>query len=360
MATVAVAGYRANFFELLVEHFGSRFHLLTGKENFSPSTAFKIDLGSNVTVVRNRYFFNRKILFQHGVVGPCVKAKAAVLILNPRILSVWIVLLIRKLLGKRTILWGHVWPRAGRNSPTDRVRGWMRRLADVILVYTDTEAAELLEVLPNKTVIAVRNALYFRSEMMPAHSSLTPTNFVFVGRLVTEKKPDLLLNAYADFVERLPQVGDLVFIGSGPMQDDLIQRTAELGLSERVRFTGSIEDVRQLKEFYSQSIASVSPGYVGLSLIQSLGFGVPMIIADDEPHAPEVEAVREEENARFFAAGSVDSLTRELVRFSDEAQYWYEKREAISKFCRDRYSSEAMAAAFIDAVTGRRSQVELK
>lgn len=358
MATVAVAGYRANFLELLVEHFGLQFHLLMGREDFDPSIASKIDLGPNMTVVRNRFFFNRNFVFQYGVIGPCVRAKAAVLLLNPRNVSVWIVLLTRKLLGRKTILWGHVWPRAGKDSRTDRVRGWMRGLADMILVYTDTEAANLAEIMPNKMVITLHNALYLKREMEPAHASRTPTNFVYVGRLVAEKKLDLLLDAYEILVESLPQAGDLVFIGSGPMQDDLMQRTAELGLSERVRFTGYIDDVSQLKEFYSQSIASVSPGSAGLSLTQSLGFGVPMIIADDEPHGPEIEAAREGENARFFTTGSVDSLVRELMRFSDEAQYWYERREAISKDCRDRYSSEAMAAAFIEAVTGRRSEVE--
>lgn len=358
MATVIVTDYRANFLELLVEHFGPQFHLLTGKKNFDSSIASRIDLGSNMTVVRNRFFFSHKILFQHGIIGPCVRAKTAVLLLNPRILSVWFILLARKLLGRKTVLWGHAWPRAGKNSPTDRVRGWMRGLADVILVYTDTEAAELLRVIPNKTVIALHNALYFKREMVPARDGQTPTDFIYVGRLVAEKKPELLLSAYATVMEKLPPTCNLVFIGSGPMHDDLVQRTAELGLSDRVRFTGHISDVRQLKEFYSQSIASVSPGYVGLSLIQSLGFGLPMIIADDEPHAPEFEAAREGENARFFTTGSADSLARELMRFSDDAQYWYGKREAISKFCRDRYSSEAMADGFIDAVTGRRREVE--
>jgi glycosyltransferase involved in cell wall biosynthesis len=231
----------------------------------------------------------------------------------------------------------------------------MRGLADVILVYTDTEAAELLRVIPNKSVIALHNALYFKREMEPARNGQTPTDFIYVGRLVAEKKPELLLSAYATVVKKLPPTCNLVFIGSGPVRDGLVQKTAELGLSDRVRFTGHISDGALLREYYGRAIVSVSPGYVGLSLIQSLGFGVPMIIADDEPHAPEVEAVREDENARFFTANSVQSLARELMRFTDEGQYWYEKREEISKFCRDRYSSEAMATAFISAINGPRS-----
>lgn len=355
MAVIAITGYRANFYELVIEHFGLRFRLLTGTETFVPSVASDFKLESNMSVVRNRFFLNRRLMFQHGVIGLCVKAEVTVLVMNPRILSGWIILLIRKFLGKRTVLWGHAWPRAGKHARTARVRGWMHGLADVILAYTQTEAAELLKIMPDKTIIAVPNALYYKREMTPAHNSEAPTNFIYVGRLVAEKKPELLLNAYATLVERLPRTCNLVFVGSGPMQEYLARRTAELGLSERVRFTGHIGDVQQLRKFYSQTIASVSPGYVGLSLIQSLGFGVPMVIADDEPHAPEIEAVREGENARFFTAGSVESLARELMRFTDEGQYWYEKREEISKFARDRYSSEAMAAGFIAAVNGLRS-----
>ena len=353
MAMIAVTDYRANFYDLVIKHFGSRFHLLTGTETFVPSVASDFKLGSNMSVVQNRFFFNRRLMFQHGVIGLCVKAEVAVLVMNPRVLSGWIILLIRKFLGKKTVLWGHAWPRAGKHARTVRVRGWMCSLADVILAYTQTEAAELLEVMPGKTIIAVPNALYYKREMTPAHDGQAPTNFIYVGRLVAEKKPELLLNAYATLVDRLPRTCNLVFVGSGPMQEYLARRTAELGLSDRVRFTGHIADVQQLREFYSRAIASVSPGYVGLSLIQSLGFGVPMVIADDEPHAPEIEAVREGENARFFTADSVESLARELMCFTGEGQYWYEKREEIAKFARDRYSSEAMATEFIAATTGR-------
>lgn len=43
-------------------------------------------------------------------------------------------------------------------------------------------------------------------------------------------------------------------------------------------------------DVYANALVSVSPGYVGLSLTQSLSFGVPMLIAIDEAHVPEIDA----------------------------------------------------------------------
>lgn len=347
----AAVDYRKGFFEQLIRELGSDFHLLAGRDGFTPAIVANIDLGPSMTTVSNRFFAKRKLLFQHGVIGPCVKAEIVVLELNPRILSGWIVLLTRKFLGKRSILWGHAWPRAGKNSRTDWLRGWMRSLAQGIIVYTQTEATELSQKMPGMTIIAAHNALYAKAKMAPLCSAQTPTNFIYVGRLIPGKKPQLLLDAFSIAVKSLPDACNLIFVGSGPLRESLIQRTADLGLSDRVEFPGHIADIGRLKELYGRSIASVSPGYVGLSLIQSLSFGVPMIIAADEPHSPEIEAAREDRNTRAFVANSAEALAQELVHFSNNADQWYKRREAISQECRDHYSVEAMVAAFL-AATG--------
>lgn len=63
-----------------------------------------------------------------------------------------------------------------------------------------------------------------------------PLRVVFLGRLVPYKGPDMLLEAAAGYIKE-GRV-DLTVIGDGPLRGALEKRTADLGLGERVVFTG--------------------------------------------------------------------------------------------------------------------------
>ena len=107
-----------------------------------------------------------------------------------------------------------------------------------------------------------------------------------------------------------------------------------------------------LSDFYGRSIASVSPGYVGLSLTQSLGFGVPMVIARDEPHSPEIEAAIEGFNCLFFAPATVEALRDAMVAIAGDADTWVARRAAIAEESRRNYSVETMTDGFVSAIEG--------
>jgi glycosyltransferase involved in cell wall biosynthesis len=129
-----------------------------------------------------------------------------------------------------------------------------------------------------------------------------------------------------------------------------------LGIDHRVDFLGHISDLDHLRSLYSESVVSVSPGYVGLSLTQSLGFGVPMLAADNEPHAPEVELLSDETGA-FFAAGDPDSLAAQIIDAYRAPTRW--DGQKLVETVRSRYSSTAMAEGFARALAGRPQEVPL-
>jgi hypothetical protein len=101
---------------------------------------------------------------------------------------------------------------------------------------------------------------------------------------------------------------------------------------------------------YANAIASVSPGEAGLSLIQSLGFGVPMILARDEPHGPELEAASEGENVLTFARGSASALADLLVDVAASRELWHARRDEIAAPIVDRYCLDNMVASFVGAL----------
>jgi len=270
--------------------------------------------------------------------------------LNPRVLSNWVLLLARKALGRRTLLWGHAFPRSGKTAASDRVRGWMRSLADGIISYTRTQATEL-RALHGVPVYAAPNALYLRNEMGFADPSERDA-VVYVGRIEPNKKVSLLVEGFALATARSPEMR-LIVVGDGAELETLRQRATELPCADRVSFLGHVDDIETLRGIYARAFVSVSPGYVGLSITQSFAFGVPMLIARDENHSPEIEAAREGGNSAFFDSGEASALSEGLLEFWRSRNDWHAKGAQIAADCAREYSVEAMADGIVAAFVGR-------
>lgn len=272
--------------------------------------------------------------------------------LNPRALHVWLILMLRKALGRRTIVWGHAFPRQGKAARSDKIRGLLRKFADGVLTYTDTQKHELQEMHPGKPIYSAPNSLYHRSEIGFDADSVR-TDILFVGRLIASKKADFLLSAFVAAAAHLPPQVRLVFVGDGPEMPALKNAAAAAGLAERVVFAGYNSRYEDLRALYKTAFVAVSPGYVGLSITQSFAFGVPMIISRDENHSPEIEAAVEGRNAVFFETGSTTALAEGLTAIWQDRHAWGARGPDIAEDCRSRYSVETMAAGIMAALTGR-------
>ena len=345
----SIGDYRQNVLDLLVEHWGNHFQVFAGRDYFDPTVKTAIVLKNNLFRARNHFFLGRRLLFQTGLWKAALGADVLIMDMNPRNLSNWLILAFRRWKKRKTVLWGHAWPRDGRGAKSDKLRGFLRRQGDVILCYTETQAQELRALMPLTKIVAAPNALYRKRDMAPAIAESGVENFIYVGRLVDAKKPELLLRAWAQIAPQIPEPAQLIFVGDGPARAALQDEAARLGMENRTQFLGHISDFSRLRALYGACIASFSPGYVGLSITQSFAFGVPMGIARDELHSPEIEAAIEGENCLFFASNSVEELAQLIVTFSTKRQTWLQKRSAIVRDCASRYSAELMAERIIEA-----------
>ena len=237
----------------------------------------------------------------------------------------------------------------------------MRRLSDGVVLYTYSQAREMAEHDAATRTFVAPNAIYRAGEMIAAVPASPPNSFIYVGRLVPAKKPDVLLDAFIDAHQELPSSTRLVVVGDGPMMASLRGVAARSPVADRVEFLGHVSDHAILQKLYATAIASVSPGYVGLSLTQSLGFGVPMMIARDEPHAPEIEAARDGWNSFIYSPSTSESLARALIATAgrrDDSVIRGVRRS--SRDCRERYSAEAMARGFVLAAEAVRRRTAAK
>jgi len=345
-----VPDYRKKVFQHIKDELRDSFILYSGQYYFENSV--KTDTSIKfVKKIDNYFFLDRKILIQNGMWFDSLNSDVLILEMNPRIISNWILLLTRKLIRKKTILWGHAWPRGGKDSKSDKIRNLMRTLASEVIVYTETQEKELKKKMPNKIIKSAPNAVFYKNEMQ---SSIIKENeilnIIFVGRLTKLKKPFLLVKAFADIINKLPLNANLIIVGNGDEKTRIIDFVNENKLKDRIYVLGHINDFTTLRELYSYSLLSVSPGYVGLSIIQSFGFGVPMLISKNENHSPEIEAAHENFNSLTFKTDNQHELGLKILSFYSDKKKWINKRSSLSQFCKNNYSVEEMANKIIETI----------
>lgn len=342
LVQTAIGDYRQAVLDLLYDLAGDDFLVVCGDVYFDKTTLTRVSFKGRRLLALNKFFLGRRFLWQIGTFRESLKADSAIIEMNPRIINSWLIPIFRKLLGKKTVMWGHAWPREGRFAQSDVVRNLLRSLADIIVVYTETQRIELQEKMPLKNIISAPNALYRSDEMSVAVGE--KRNFVYVGRLVAQKKPRLMISAFFEYLERNPEyAGHLVVVGDGPDRVECESLVDSSQYRERVIFKGHISDIDQLRSIYSSSLFSLSPGYVGLSITQSFSFGVPMIVAHGESHSPEIEAAVEGSNALFFKMDSVEDLATVMSEAWRNREYWLAQAGGIVENCKTRYSADYMA-----------------
>ncbi|HKO47016.1 MAG TPA: glycosyltransferase [Polyangiaceae bacterium] len=110
---------------------------------------------------------------------------------------------------------------------------------------------------------------------------------LFVGRLVYYKGVDVLLDAL-----RLTPQARLAIVGVGPLRTQLVERAAALGITERVKFLGSVPDDR-LRALYRRArflvLPSVAPSEAfGMVQLEAMAAGRPVISTDLKSGVPYV------------------------------------------------------------------------
>ena len=171
-----------------------------------------------------------------------------------------------------------------------------------------------------------------------------------ISRLIAEKKIDLLIRGFQKAAAFLPASVRLTLIGDGPERETLQKLANSHSSGSRIEFIGSVYDQSQLAPYFNDSILSVSPGYIGLSAIHSMAYGIPMLVADKEPHSPEIAIVESGINAEYFHANNADDLAQKLISFVEERQTAERMGQAARCSVQKQFSVDAMAEAFEQAI----------
>jgi glycosyltransferase involved in cell wall biosynthesis len=168
----------------------------------------------------------------------------------------------------------------GRLKDRDRprVREVYRDAASVVSVSRALKGSvdriagtDVAEVVPNAV-----DPAFFRLPPAPRRSS--PFVFLAVGDLVSSKRMDLLLRAFARLRSRVPQAW-LIIAGTGKESQRLAQWTHLLAIDDAVEFTGALTRAEVRARMWSANALVLPSDYetFGVVLIEALSTGLPVI-----------------------------------------------------------------------------------
>ena len=190
----------------------------------------------------------------------------------------------------------------------------------------------------------------------PRHGEGPP--LVYAGRLLREKRIDLLLRAVARLADRHPGVLLTVF-GDGPYRETLERLADELGIAERVDFRGHVETYDEVWSNLGHARVAVQPSEregFGLFPLEAMAAGLPVVYCESSESAVP-ELVRDGIEG-ICTAPEPAALARALERLlTDDAEQLRLRANALARAAGYDWDEIArqIEAACERAMTGRSS-----
>ena len=178
----------------------------------------------------------------------------------------------------------------------------------------------------------------------------------YMGRIAYTKGVDLLVGAFSVVAKRRPDV-HLVIIGPDHegYRATIEAMISELGLRERVTFTGVLAGQRKIGALAAADVA-VFPSYTetfGFSMLEAMACGVPVVISSGASLSSEAAKA----GGAFLAAPNRNALAKAIFDVLAEPRTAKAVAVAGERFVNERFSWRRVATAFIDlystAVNGR-------
>jgi len=196
----------------------------------------------------------------------------------------------------RILLWGH---RYGKNPVANYLRDISMKYSDGIILYSTEDIPEMVRRgITQSSIYVAHNTMYVKN-----HSDLSmyaKNSFLYVGRAQKRKGIDQLLIAFAELRPNLPENIKINIVGEGDENIKLKKLAEKLGINDKVVFYGEVTDEQQLKSLFQEAYAYVSPGHIGLGVMHSFAYGVPVITSASALHAQEFFNLENKKNSLLF------------------------------------------------------------
>jgi len=350
--------YRQSLFELLVNDSRLQFVVIAGKE-LNGIKVFKSNSKKINAILKNKSFslMGRKFYYQVGLFNAIKKKNPTDIIFGGPDFHFITTIILSLYLFLFTKIRVHYWTHgiSKTNSIISKKSlAFFYNNASSILTYEKNGKDLISKITNNKNIFVVKNSLNYsdygfnkKKRIFKKHTEIF--SILFSGRLIRNKKVDVLINAIKLLVDQdIPVVCNI--IGNGEHKNELKILTNNLGLQTEINFLGAKYGV-QVDDYFFNSDVFVLPGKVGLSIIHALSYGLPIITTSLPIHSPEVAILKNNENAFFYKdlcpvdLAKVLKYSYDLIKLNKVKL----KGNCINSIVENEYLPEKMKESFINS-----------
>jgi glycosyltransferase involved in cell wall biosynthesis len=198
--------------------------------------------------------------------------------------------------------------------PWDRFRRMFYPSADLVTANSAGALANMKDYVPENKLRQVANPVVVPTPMTPLADRLP--RVIYLGRLVAQKAPDVLLKAFAQNARRWP-AWHLDIVGEGPLRCSLQSLADELGIAERCHFLGHLSDPYPLLQ--QAAVFALPSRFEGMpnAMLEAMACGLAVIVSNASPGP--LELIQSETSGLTFEVDNVDDLARGLARLIEDA-----------------------------------------
>jgi glycosyltransferase involved in cell wall biosynthesis len=350
-----IPSYRAPFFDQLAAACEGGLSVFVGEPLAVEgiSTAAHLEQ-ADLQMAENLHFSDPStryyLCWQRGIVEWLEAWDPDALILegNPRYLSNRLALRWMKQRGRPVLGWGLGAP--ALNGAFSGLRRWKRKnyLAqfDGIIAYSQRGAREYQDLgLVSEKVFVATNSVMPRPDhetpQRPATFAGRP-QVLFVGRLQTRKRLDILLHACASLPADIQP--NLVIVGDGPARVEFQLLSEQV--YPRVEFVGG-KYGDETRPYFQQADLFALPGTGGLAVQQAMTYCLPVIVAKGD--GTQDDLVRPE-NGWQVTPGDQDAFTDALRNALSNVERLRGMGRESFRIVQQEANLERMVAVFVDAL----------
>lgn len=236
-------------------------------------------------------------------------------------------------------------------SRWDKIRNYIYKRADALLLYSSFPVAKYVAAGFNKNKIFIANNTV---AVHPISTTLKKDSLLFIGTMYFQKGIMYLLSEYLKAYNQNPNIPDLNLIGDGPDLENVKKWIDTNSLAHKIKPIGAVYDIDKKAQYFEKAFAVFSPLQAGLSVLESMGYGVPFVTMYDSITGGERFNIVNQENGILL--NDVSEISSVILDIANNNQKYIEMGEKAKCFYDSNRKPVDMAQGIIDAIEYTLSQ----
>ena len=228
-----------------------------------------------------------------------------------------------------------------------RIRMYLSSRADALIFYSDYPVKKYMNFGVSKERLFVANNTVEVKDRVDTDNE--KKHFIFVGTLYKQKRIYELLDAYVLYMASSSIVKPLVLVGDGDEMEPIKSWIINNDLEKHIILKGSVFNQEELKFLYQDAIACISPGQAGLTVLNSMAYGVPFVTSENAITGGEIFNIIHNETGIIYD-GAIDSLCQNMKKLSEDSIFLKRLSKNAQDFYFENRTIDIMVKGFLNAV----------